>query len=155
MVIRIRCISSLLLGMFENFHNKKFWFFKNVSSRGKCARFCWSLCRKTDRNCYSVFPTDWKNTVIVPGATTEQLFSSVLRNVAFLSKEREDEGEEERCYYGVFTFSVYRTVPDAEVGFKSNADGQGPVHLLLPSPEGAVLGLGSAWTECLAADLCG
>lgn len=79
----------------------------------------------------------------------------MLRNIAFLSKEREDEGGKERFYYGVFTFSVNQTVPDSVVGFKSNTDERGPVHLSLPSPEGAVLGQGSAWTECLAADLCG
>lgn len=56
---------------------------------------------------------------------------------------------------GFCTFSVNQTVPDAAVGFKSNTDEQGPVRLSLQSPEGAGLGQGSAWTECLAPDLCG
>lgn len=48
---------------------------------------------------------------------------------------------------GFCTFSVNQTVSDAMVGFKSNTDRRGP--------EGAVHGQGSAWTECLAPDLCG
>lgn len=88
-IIRVYYISSLILYMFENFHNKTF--LKNFIEEGSI--FLISAERLSRVTIVESFPLMVRTKSLSWRATTEQLFSSVLRNNACFLKGREGERE--------------------------------------------------------------